>query len=128
MGDTEAKRVKVEVVDSDQPHPRTLHENRESRKQIFWLLTKLKFGVAIFLDVVDFLVCWIPIINTLWEFATFAVLIAIIRHKFLAYFSLTEVLFPGIGVSAVIDGLIPSATMIVAMDSLLTGISHRKTN
>jgi len=104
----EAKQVKVEVV-----------EPGYKQKKLLRFFTKIKIGIALFMDAVDFLICWIPIINTLWDFVTFGVLFMILKHKSLAYFSLGELLIPGLGTIGFIDGFIPSATILAIVDSLM---------
>ncbi|MBW2995211.1 hypothetical protein KY312_02575 [Candidatus Woesearchaeota archaeon] len=108
----EAKQVKVEVVEPN-------YREKKQKKDALRFLAKIKLGVALFLDGIDFLISWIPIINTLWDFVTFAVLFVILRNKNLAYFALGELVIPGFGAIGFIDGLIPSATIITVIDSIL---------
>ena len=107
----EAKSVKVEVVDPN-------YKQKKEQKAALRFLTKIKLGVALFLDAIDFLICWIPIVNTLWDFVTFGVLFLILKHKNLAYFALGELVIPGLGAIGFIDGFIPAATVIAIIDSL----------
>ncbi len=94
------------------------HKNNNLLGRVRIYLTKLKILTAIILDLIDLLICWIPLVNTLWDIVTFAVLFAILKDKRLAYLSLGELIAPGLGVLGLIDGFIPSATILVIIDIL----------
>jgi hypothetical protein len=103
---------KVEIIEPGE-------ERKKQKINTLNFLAKIKLGVALFLDGIDFLISWIPIINTLWDFVTFAVLFMILKNKNLAYFALGELVIPGISAIGIIDGLIPAATIITIIDSVI---------
>ena len=106
----EVKKVKAEVV------------GKKTRKQRIFgkiriILTNLKIFFAIIIDLIDLLFSQIPILNTLWDFVTFLFLLTVLKNKRLAYFSLSELIIPGIPFIGLIDGFIPIATLLVLFDS-----------
>ena len=84
------------------------------------LFGKYKLFTAIALDVADILFGNIPLLNTIWDIMTFGVLFIILKRKYLAFFALGELIFPGIGFwSKEIDAFVPSATILVLVDNYM---------
>ncbi|MBT4541209.1 hypothetical protein HOC35_06885 [Candidatus Woesearchaeota archaeon] len=104
----------VEVVDIEPWHV----------KLYDWLdksLNKYRLATAITLDLVDLIFGNIPLVNTIWDIVTCTVLIFILKKKYLAFFALTELLFPGIGFwSKEIDAFVPSATILYFVDKKMS--------
>ncbi len=110
----ETKKVKVEVVDEKgNKKPNRFFEKVKT------ILTKLKIGTAIVLDGIDFFLSPIPILNTAWDIVCFLVLLIILKNKRLAYFSLGELIIPGLGPIGLIDGIIPACTIITILDTFI---------
>jgi len=106
------KKVKVEIVG---------RENKgKSYDKLFGRVSsvfiKIKLIVAILLDAVDLVLGNIPILNTIWDFITFSILFIILRNKYLAFLSLTELVLPGIPILGQIDAIIPVATLTTLLD------------
>ncbi|MBT4824234.1 hypothetical protein HN695_02585 [Candidatus Woesearchaeota archaeon] len=90
---------------------------RKRRDEIYKLLNKYRLATAITLDVIDLVFGNIPFLNTIWDFVTCGVLLITLKNKYLAFFALGELLFPGIGFwSKEIDAFIPSATILYFVD------------
>ena len=90
---------------------------RKRRDEIFKLLNKYRLATAITLDVVDLVFGNIPFLNTIWDFVTCGVLLITLKNKYLAFFALGELLFPGTGVLVKrVDAFIPSATILYFVD------------
>ena len=84
------------------------------------VLGKHRLLTAISLDVADLFFGNIPLLNTIWDFVTCAVLLVILKKKYLGFFALGELIFPGIGFwSKGIDAFVPSATIIVLVDDYM---------
>jgi len=116
------KKVKVEVVDDfGEPIKKKTHHKSTSHS-IHHLFEKAKLIIAIILDFIDFFTSMIPVLNTIWDFITYFILSITLKHKYLAYVSLGELLIPGIGSIGLIDGVIPSATILTLIDIALTRI------
>jgi len=62
----------------------------------------------------------IPILNTLWDFITLAVLLVILKNKWLAIGALGELPLVGLPFLGQIDALIPMATILTLLDSAET--------
>jgi len=106
----ESKKVEVEIVDVEK-------KSGKFSKKIKSTITKIKLGIAIILDVIDFFIGWIPIINTLWDIVTFIILLIILKNKKLAFLSLIELPLLGLPPFSIIDMVIPIATITVLMDN-----------
>jgi hypothetical protein len=106
-----AKKVKAEVFEKAEPHHSTLKTNA------IGFLAKLRIGVAIVLDAIDFVLANIPIINTLWDFVTFAILLLILKNKWLAVAAFGELPLVGLPILGQIDAFIPMATIITLIDA-----------
>jgi len=115
----EAKKVDAEVIE------REYMEGSFSKKPLP-IFTRIKFGIAITLDLIDFLIGWIPILNTLWDIVTFIILLIILRNKKLAFFSLLELPLLGLPPFSFIDMLIPVATILVMIDNGMKNIMTKK--
>ena len=100
----------VEVVDIEPWHV----------KLYDWLdktLNRYRLATAIILDVIDLIFGNIPLVNTIWDIVTCTVLIFILKRKYLAFFALTELLFPATGTWIKrIDAFVPSATILFLVD------------
>lgn len=88
-------------------------------------LSKAKLLVAIILDAVDLVVANIPLLNSVWDIVTWLVLLTILRRKHLAYLALGELILPGVPPIGLIDGLIPTATLIVIADMIMQKIKPK---
>jgi len=106
----EAKKVKVEVVGKEKKSNKFL-------KKIRLVFARIKLGIAIILDLIDFLIAWIPIINEAWDIITFLILLIILKNKKLAFISLIELPLLGLPPFSIIDMLIPIATITVLIDN-----------
>jgi hypothetical protein len=69
------------------------------------------------LDLIDFLIGWIPIVNTVWDMVTFVVLLVILKNKRMAFISLIELPLLGLPPFSIIDMFIPIATIAVLIDN-----------
>jgi hypothetical protein len=107
------KKVKVEVI-----FPEKEVRKKENRffKKIKLYFMKIKIGIAIILDIIDFLIGWIPIVNTAWDIVTFIILLIILKNKKLAFLSLIELPLIGLPPFSIIDMFIPVATIITLID------------
>ena len=103
----EAKKVKVEVV-----NPKA----QKKPSKIWPILARIKLGIAIIVDIIDFLIGWIPLINVAWDIVTFLVLLLILKNKKLALLPLIEVplILPPF---SIIGMFIPIATITVLIDN-----------
>ena len=103
----EAKKVKVEVVDKNK---------RKARNRIWTVFARIKLGIAIVLDIIDFLIGWIPVINAAWDIVTFLIILLILKNKKLALLPLIEVplILPPF---SIIGMFIPIATITVLIDN-----------
>lgn len=99
------KKYRAEVV----------HEEEYAFKPEF--MSKLKLGVALLLDGLDLIFANIPVLNTIWDFITTAVLFAMLRNKKLALMSFSEFILPGIPILGQIDAFIPVATILTIIDN-----------
>jgi len=109
----EVKKVKAEVV------------GRKTRWDKFKIIVlkvilKLKLAIAILLDLVDLVLANIPILNTLWDIVTIAVLLIILKNKWLAFGAMAELPLVGLPFLGQIDALIPMATILTLLDSAET--------
>ncbi len=108
----EAKKVDVEIVGIKK-------ENKSHKifKKIKSMWAKVKLGIAIILDLIDFFIAWIPIVNEAWDIATFLILLIILKNKKLAFISLIELPLLGLPPFSIIDMFLPIATITVLMDN-----------
>lgn len=114
----EAVKVKAEVVgDKKKGSAERLKE------KVFRFLVKLKLAVAIFLDAVDIVLANIPIVNTLWDFVTFMVLLVILKNKWLAFGAMAELPLVGLPFFGQIDAVLPIATLLTLIDTAETRFS-----
>jgi len=113
----EAKKVKVEVV-----NPKA----RKKPSKIWPIWARIKLGIAIVLDGIDFLIGWIPIINEAWDIVTFLILLVILKNKKLAFLSLIELPLLGLPPFSIIDMLIPIATITVLIDNGIGNIKVQR--
>ena len=104
------KKVDAEVIERE-------YMNIGSSKRSLPVLTKIRFGIAMILDGIDFLIGWLPIANTLWDIVTFLVLLVILKNKKLSLFSLLELPLLGLPPFSFFDMFIPVATIIVLIDN-----------
>ena len=111
----ETKKVKAEVI------------GKKTKKEKITLgLRKVKIFFAIIIDLIDLLLSQIPILNTFWDFVTFLFLLTVLKNKRRAFFSLTELVIPGIPFIGLVDGFIPIATLLVIFDSQADRINESK--
>ena len=106
----EAKKVKVEIVGKEKKSSKLF-------KKIKLIWARIKLGIAILLDLIDFLIAWIPIVNEAWDIITFLILLIILKNKKLAFISLIELPLLGLPPFSIIDMLIPIATITVLIDN-----------
>ncbi len=111
-----AKKVKAEVVGARKR--KTKWDN--AKISAIKIILKLKLAVAIILDAVDLILGNIPILNTLWDLVTFAVLLVILKNKWLAMGAFAELPLVGLPILGQIDALIPIATILTLLDSAET--------
>lgn len=117
----EAKKVDVEIVGIKKEK-----KAYKFLKKIKSIWAKVKLGIAIILDLIDFFIAWIPIINEAWDIITFIVLLIILKNKKLAFISLIELPLLGLPPFSIIDMLIPIATITVLMDNGMGEIKIRR--
>jgi len=110
-----AKKVKAEVVG----RKRKTKWDKAKIKAMHFML-RLKLAVAIILDAIDLILANIPILNTLWDLVTFAVLLVILKNKWLAVGAFGELPLVGLPILGQIDALIPIATILTLLDSAET--------
>jgi hypothetical protein len=114
-----AKKVKAKVVDDR--HENSRHAGNQGKHTIkdrlYSILLKFKLGIALLLDACDLILANIPLLNTLWDFVTFSVLIVILRNKWLAFAAFAELPLVGLPFFGQIDALIPMATILTLADS-----------
>jgi hypothetical protein len=106
----ETKRVKAEIV------------GLENRQKKFWknakkAINKIKLLTAIILDLIDFAIAWIPIVNEIWDIACFLILLLILKNKKLAFISLAELPLLGLPPFSIIDMFLPICTITVLIDN-----------
>ena len=106
----QAKKVDVEIVGKERKSSKLF-------KKINVVWARIKLGIAILLDLIDFFIAWIPIINEAWDIITFLILLIILRNKKLAFISLIELPLLGLPPFSIIDMLIPIATITVLIDN-----------
>ena len=106
----EAKKVIVEVVGKGRKSSKLFNKIK-----LVW--ARIKLGIAILLDLIDFLIAWIPIVNEAWDIITFLILLIILKNKKLAFISLIELPLLGLPPFSIIDMLIPIATITVLIDN-----------
>lgn len=114
----EAKKVNVEIIDKK--------ESKKPFKKIKSITGRIKLGIAIILDGIDFLIGWIPIVNTLWDIVTFIILLVILKNKKLAFVSLIELPFIGLPPFSIFDMIIPIATITVLIDNNIGNVKIRR--
>ena len=115
----EAKKVDVEIVGKE-------NKSKKFFKKIRIVWARIKLGIAILLDLIDFFIAWIPVVNEAWDIITFMVLLIILKNKKLAFLSLIELPLLGLPPFSIIDMLIPIATITVLMDSSIGEIKIQK--
>lgn len=115
----EAKKVKVEIVGK---------ENKENKflKKVKAITARIKLSIAIILDVIDFFIAWIPIVNEVWDTITFLILLVILKNKKLAFISLIELPLLGLPPFSIIDMFLPIATITVLIDNNIRNIKIQK--
>ncbi len=106
----QAKKVDVEIVGKEKKSNKFL-------KKIRLVFARIKLGIAITLDLIDFFIAWIPIVNEAWDIITFLILLIILKNKKLAFISLIELPLLGLPPFSIIDMLIPIATITVLIDN-----------
>ena len=80
-------------------------------------LIRIRFLLAVVLDVIDFLTAWNPIINPIWDVVCFLFLLVTLRNKMLASSSLVELLFVGYPPFSVFDAFLPICTILTFLDA-----------
>ncbi|MBW2991593.1 hypothetical protein KY345_00055 [Candidatus Woesearchaeota archaeon] len=115
----EAKKVKAEVVG--------VESKWKKRFRKFWsrvkkVLNKIKLFIAVLLDLIDLLIGWIPVVNTVWDVVCFLVLLIILKNKKLAFLSLVELPLIGLPPFSIIDMFLPICTIVVLLDNQEGGI------
>jgi hypothetical protein len=104
----------VEVVDIDPSHRKLL----QRLKSIF---NKNKLVTALALDIIDLFFANVPLLNTIWDIITCAVLLVILKNKYLAFFALWELILPGKGFwIKEADAFIPTATILYFIDKKMS--------
>ena len=106
----EAKKVIVEVVGKGRKSSKLFNKIK-----LVW--ARIKLGIAILLDLIDFLIAWIPIVNEAWDIITFLILLIILKNKKLAFISLIELPLLGLPPFSIIDMFLPIATITVLIDN-----------
>lgn len=109
-----ARKVKADVVGKEEKKGKK--SSKGSSKGALGFLSKAKLAVAIILDAIDLVLANIPILNTLWDFVTFAVLMATLKNKWLAGGAFAELPFAGIPLLGQIDAFLPIATIMTLVD------------
>src|SRR3989338_2794154 len=117
----EAKKVDVDIVGIKKEK----NANKLTKK-IISIWAKVKLGIAILLDLIDFFIAWIPIINEAWDIITFLILLIILKNKKLAFISLVELPLLGLPPFSIIDMLIPIATITVLIDNGIGDLRIRR--
>ncbi|MFH1440146.1 MAG: hypothetical protein ABIG89_06255 [Candidatus Woesearchaeota archaeon] len=111
---------KIEIVDIEPLHCKMFNG-------VCRLVSRYKLATAILLDVCDLFFGNIPLLNTMWDFITCGVLLLILKNKYLAFFALGELLFPGTGrLIKEIDAFFPSATILYLIDQNMSKIKIKK--
>jgi hypothetical protein len=117
----ESKKVDVEIVEAEKDK-----KNSKFSKKVKSIVVRIKIGIAVILDGIDFLIGWVPIVNTVWDIVTFIVLLMILKNKKLAFVSLIELPFLGLPPFSIIDMFIPIATIAVLIDNNIGSIQVRR--
>ena len=115
----EAKKVDVEIVGKEKKSNKFL-------KKIRLVFARIKLGIAIILDLIDFFIAWIPIVNEIWDIITFLILLIILKNKKLAFISLIELPLLGLPPFSIIDMFLPIATITVLIDNNLGDIKIQR--
>ena len=106
----QAKKVDVEIVGKEKKSSKLFN-----KVKMVW--ARIKLGIAILLDLIDFFIAWIPVVNEAWDIITFLILLIILKNKKLAFLSLIELPLLGLPPFSIIDMLIPIATITVLIDN-----------
>ena len=114
-----ARKVKAEVV-GKAGRKKKKGSWAKIKETAVAVLLKLKLAVAILLDAVDLVLANIPVLNTLWDFVTFAVLMLMLKNKWIAFGAFAELPLIGLPVMGQIDAVIPIATILTILDSAET--------
>ena len=117
-----AKKVKAEVMDGKREGKRKKSNLKEG---FLNLLLKIKLVVAIALDLIDLVLANIPLVNTLWDFVTFLVLMITLRNKWLAFAAFAELPLVGLPMLGQIDAFIPIATILTIIDIAETRLQRK---
>ncbi len=110
----EYKKVKAEIVDNI-PKKKSKKKTKFNLSNLFY---KFRLGIAIILDLIDFAVCWIPIVNTAVELASMFIIGLFLKNKALALGMVVELIIPAIPFG-IIDGILPMCTILVAIDNVI---------
>ena len=117
----EAKKVKVEIVDINKEK-----KSNKFFKKIKAITARIKLGIAVILDVIDFFIAWIPVVNEIWDVITFMVLLVILKNKKLAFVSLIELPLLGLPPFSIIDMFLPIATITVLIDNNIGNVKIQR--
>lgn len=119
----EVKKVDVEIVGIKKEK-----KTYKFLKKIKSIWAKVKLGTAIPLDLIDFFIAWIPIVNEAWDIVTFIILLIILKNKKLAFISLIELPLLGLPPFSIIDMFLPIATITVLIDNNPSQMNIYKSN
>lgn len=127
------EKVNVEILDDqgnvvDTSHPavkkfRKIKNKIAEKTSLYWKRTKLT--IAILLDIIDFFIAWIPLVNSAYSIFCFIVLLVILKNKKIAFLSLIEapLIIPPFSFIAM---LLPICTFCVIIDNSINGINNTK--
>jgi hypothetical protein len=110
MDSIKSRKVRAEIV------------GVENIWQKFWknirkTANRIKLIIAVTLDIIDFAIAWIPIVNEIWDIACFLILLLILKNKKLAFISLVELPLLGLPPFSIIDMFLPICTFVVMIDN-----------
>jgi len=108
------KKVKAEVVGAEIKGAKLW---KKIKHKIGKITRRIKLIIAVALDLIDFFIAWIPIVNEIWDIACFLILLVILKHKKLAFVSLVELPLLGLPPFSIIDMFLPICAMVVLLDN-----------
>jgi len=110
----EYKKVKAEVVGIERKGAKFW---KKIKNNISKITKRIRLTIAVILDLIDFFIAWIPLVNEAWDIISFLILLIILKHKKLAFFSLVELPLLGLPPFSIIDMFLPICTFVVLLDN-----------
>jgi hypothetical protein len=110
---------KIEVVNIEPKYKRIF-------PWFFKLVNKHVLATVVVLDIIDFVLGKIPVVNIIWDVFTCYILLLTLKNKWLALFALTEIFFPAKGLFGNVDAYLPISTLIYLVDYDMSRVKIKK--